>query len=123
MTRLIDRSGRHMEIAQSDSLAAPAGSPTAVPEASVQHPEVEALMRGLDDSFKDMRAMAKEKLTAFSPSVSWAIPGGIKTGVAPSMVARPRRNGWTAASAICEMIRLKQLDDNHAAEEMSLIGA
>ncbi|CAK0894126.1 unnamed protein product [Prorocentrum cordatum] len=122
MSRLLDRLDRHKEIAQSDSLAATAGSPTAAPEASVQHPEVEALVRGLDDSFKDVRVMAKEKLNAFSPSVSWTIPSGIKTPVAPSMAAKRHKNRSTVVSAIREMTRLKQLDGNHMAEEMLLMG-
>ena len=79
------------------------------------------MVKGLDDSFKDMREMAKEKLSGYESEVSWTIPGGIKTRVAPSMVARLYRSGATAVSNIREMFRLKQLEGNHMAEEALLI--
>ena len=121
MFQLLERLERHKEIVQTDSQAATAGAPTRVQEVSSTNSEVEALVRGLDDSFKDMRVMAKEKLEAFNPTVSWSIPGGIKTRVAPSIVARLYRNGSTAVATIRELIRLKQLEGNHMGEEMLLI--
>ncbi|CAK0841508.1 unnamed protein product, partial [Prorocentrum cordatum] len=118
MSQLLERLDRREEIVQADSQAATAGTLPRAQEVTARDPEVEAPVRGLGDPFKDMRVMAKEKLEAFSPTVSRAIPGGSKTRVAPAMVARLYRNGATAVPTICEIIRLEQLEGNHAAEEM-----
>eukprot|EP00959_Pyramimonas_sp_CCMP1952_P197534 4131093-Pyramimonas_sp.AAC.1 len=63
---------------------------------STPNPEIDSLVRGLDDSFKDMRELAKEKLQSYCSDMAWTIPGGIRTRVAPSMVARLYRSGASA---------------------------
>ncbi|CAK0897174.1 unnamed protein product, partial [Prorocentrum cordatum] len=121
MGALLQRLDRHKEMVEQDSMAVTAGGSEQRVVSSTSNPEIDSLVKGLDDSFKDMREVAKEKLQAYSSDVAWTIPGGIKTRVAPSMVARLYRSGASAVASIREMIRTKQLDGNHMAEEALLI--
>ncbi|CAK0795742.1 unnamed protein product, partial [Prorocentrum cordatum] len=106
---------------EQDSMAVIASGSEPRVVSATSNPEIDSLVKGLDDSFTDMREVAKEKLQAYSSDVAWTIPGGIKTRVAPSMVARLHRSGASAVASIREMIRTKQLDGNYMAEEALLI--
>ncbi|CAK0805297.1 unnamed protein product, partial [Prorocentrum cordatum] len=117
--QLLERLDRRKEIVQAGSQAATARTPPRAQEVTVRDPEVAALVRGQGDSFKDMRVMAKEKLEAVSPTVSRAIPGGVKARVAPAMVARLYGiGGWQ--SRINYRV-LEELDASKADQEGALI--
>ncbi|CAK0904139.1 unnamed protein product [Prorocentrum cordatum] len=119
---IINSQGRgHPGDVEQDSMAAAASVSEPRVVSSTPNPEIDSLVRGLDDSFKDMRELAKEKLQSYCSDMAWTIPGGIRTRVAPSMVARLYRSGASAVSSVRERIRTKQLDGNHMAEEALFI--
>ena len=134
MGRLMQRLDHHRDLMMKDSglgvdgpLGAPraggglSGHPPTAGRAQEVPNEIEGLLKGLEDSFKDMRAVAKEKLEAYQEEVPWALVGSIKTRVAPRMIARIYKSGGTAVQMAKEFIRAKELDGNHLADEMMMV--
>ena len=134
MARLMQRLDQHRDVMMRDSgvaVDAPLVSPRATAGSSALDPtaggsrgvpdEIAGLLKGLEDSFKDMRAVAKEKLEAYKEEVPWVLVGGIKTRVTPQMIARIYRSGGTAVQMAREFIRSKELDGNHLADELMMV--
>ncbi|CAK0837144.1 unnamed protein product [Prorocentrum cordatum] len=81
----------------------------------------ETTTAGPQDSFKDMRSVAMEKLEAYREEVAWALAGGIKTRVTPRMIARIYRSGGTAVQIAKDFIRTQELDGNYLADELLMV--
>ena len=116
----MDRLDVHRAVVEADS-GGTAGLTETVPRTNTGHDEVGGLIESLEESFKDLREMALQKLKAFKTDVRWSLPGGAKARVAPHLIARVYRNGRSFEDYVRDMVRRKELAGNHLAEEMLML--
>ena len=85
------------------------------------HAGVNELIDNLEESFKDLRVVALEKLRAYREEVRWSLPAGAKARSAPFIIARVYRNGRSFEDYVRELARRKELSGNHLADEMVML--
>ena len=83
--------------------------------------EVGELITNLQESFKDLRTMAVQKLQAYNADVLWSLPAGAKARAAPHRIARIYRSSRSFEDYVRELIRRKELSGNHLSDEMLML--